>query len=76
MNTSNVVPCSNCGTPADFFTKPMGPFCSVRCQMVDLDRWFSEDYRISEPLCPDHFSGYEHELGGVAENAEGETLDR
>jgi uncharacterized protein len=22
------------------------PFCSLRCKMVDLDRWFSGDYRI------------------------------
>jgi endogenous inhibitor of DNA gyrase (YacG/DUF329 family) len=22
------------------------PFCSERCQMVDLGRWFNEDYRI------------------------------
>lgn len=22
------------------------PFCSRRCRMADLDRWFSEDYAI------------------------------
>jgi hypothetical protein len=22
------------------------PFCSERCQLVDLGRWFGEDYRI------------------------------
>ncbi len=59
MNPRNTVPCATCGTPADFFEKPLGPFCSVRCQMVDLGRWFSEDYRISEPLTADHFSEYE-----------------
>jgi len=25
------------------------PFCSTRCQLVDLGRWLDEDYRI-----PDH----------------------
>ena len=25
------------------------PFCSVRCQMADLGKWFDEEYRISEP---------------------------
>ncbi|MCU0727311.1 MAG: DNA gyrase inhibitor YacG [Planctomycetes bacterium] len=22
------------------------PFCSQRCRMADLDRWFTEDYRL------------------------------
>ena len=26
------------------------PFCSPRCQMVDLGRWLNEAYVISEPL--------------------------
>ncbi len=25
-------------------------FCSRRCSLVDLDRWFEGDYRISTPL--------------------------
>jgi hypothetical protein len=25
---------------------PHRPFCSERCQLIDLDRWFSGDYRI------------------------------
>jgi len=24
------------------------PFCSTRCQMVDLGRWLDEDYRIPD----------------------------
>jgi uncharacterized protein len=24
------------------------PFCSGRCQMIDLGRWLDEDYRIPE----------------------------
>jgi len=70
MNASKLVPCSTCGKPADFFAKPMGPFCSVRCQMVDLGRWFSEDYRISEPLSPDDLSEVEDWRGGAAERPE------
>ncbi len=27
--------------------------------MVDLGKWLGEDYRISEPLRPDHFASYE-----------------
>lgn len=25
------------------------PFCSERCRMIDLGKWASEEYRISEP---------------------------
>ena len=27
--------------------------------MADLGRWLGEEYRISEPLRPDHLAGYE-----------------
>jgi hypothetical protein len=42
-----------------YLTKPVGPFCSARCQLIDLGQWFGEEYRISEPLRPDHFEGFE-----------------
>ena len=29
------------------------PFCSERCRLVDLGRWFSEDYRVGRPLSLD-----------------------
>lgn len=29
---------------------PNRPFCSQRCQWIDLSKWFDESYRISEPL--------------------------
>ncbi len=32
---------------------PCRPFCSQRCQMIDLKHWFDEDYVISDPLVPD-----------------------
>ena len=31
------------------------PFCCARCQMVDLGRWLSEEYRV--PDQPDTSSG-------------------
>jgi endogenous inhibitor of DNA gyrase (YacG/DUF329 family) len=39
-------PCPICGRPADAAT---APFCSKRCRMVDLGRWFSESYVVSSP---------------------------
>ncbi len=46
--------CPNCQRPA----APRGdrspaPFCSPRCQMVDLGRWFDQAYVISEPVAHD-----------------------
>ncbi|MFQ5495260.1 MAG: DNA gyrase inhibitor YacG, partial [Phycisphaerae bacterium] len=29
---------------------PFRPFCSHRCKLVDLGRWFDGTYRISEPV--------------------------
>lgn len=29
------------------------PFCSPRCQMVDLGKWFREEYRTSRPVIDD-----------------------
>ena len=28
------------------------PFCSERCQWIDLGKWLSDKYRISEDLPP------------------------
>ncbi len=36
---------------------PFRPFCSQRCKLVDLGRWLTEEYRISEEISPDHIEG-------------------
>jgi endogenous inhibitor of DNA gyrase (YacG/DUF329 family) len=36
------------------------PFCSKRCQMVDLGKWFLEDYSIASNEQPDE-SELEHQ---------------
>lgn len=46
----------------------MGPFCSTRCKLIDLGKWFGEEYRVSEPLRPDHFAEFEQ--------LDGENLDQ
>jgi endogenous inhibitor of DNA gyrase (YacG/DUF329 family) len=28
------------------------PFCSERCKLIDLGRWLSGKYQISEPIDP------------------------
>lgn len=32
---------------------PFRPFCSRRCKLVDLGRWLTEEYRISEEIPPE-----------------------
>ena len=32
---------------------PYRPFCSERCQLIDLYHWFEGDYRVSDPLAAD-----------------------
>ena len=47
------------------------PFCSERCKMADLGRWLGEEYRISEPLRPDHFAEFEElDSGGELDKPE------
>lgn len=60
MSKSTKVPCPICGKPNDFFADSFGPFCSERCKMIDLGKWFREEYRVSEPLRPEHFAEYEN----------------
>lgn len=35
--------CAICGRPSD---SRHAPFCSHRCQLIDLKRWFGEEYRL------------------------------
>ena len=65
---ATLIKCPICGAQNDFFADPLGPFCSKRCKMVDLGKWFGEEYRISEPLRPEHLEQYEEMTG--------EALDR
>ncbi len=51
--------CPTCGKLTSYMSEPVGPFCSARCQMIDLGKWLGEEYRVSEPLRPDHFEGFE-----------------
>ncbi len=57
------LPCSICGRLTEYFTEPLGPFCSQRCKTVDLGKWLGEEYRVSEPLRPDHLAEYEEMSG-------------
>jgi uncharacterized protein len=40
--------CPTCRQPAARDGNKLFPFCSERCQLVDLGRWINEDYRIPD----------------------------
>lgn len=52
------VKCPTCKRVGDWFAGPSGPFCSRRCKLVDLGKWFSEEHAISDPLHPEHLEKF------------------
>ena len=44
--------CPICAKPVTIEDECM-PFCSERCQLIDLGNWASEKYVISTPIVPD-----------------------
>jgi len=43
--------CPTCGKPVEWKDNPFRPFCSERCQLVDLGRWVEGEYRMpGEPV--------------------------
>lgn len=64
--------CPICGKLSDFNMPPIGSFCSERCKLVDLGRWLGEDYRVTEPLRPDHLMEYEEMSGDQLDRPEKE----
>jgi endogenous inhibitor of DNA gyrase (YacG/DUF329 family) len=39
--------CRVCGAPLPEAGNQHGAFCSARCKMQDLSKWFGESYRIA-----------------------------
>jgi len=44
--------CPRCGELTRWEDNPTRPFCSERCQMVDLGSWAEEKYRIPTEEAP------------------------
>jgi endogenous inhibitor of DNA gyrase (YacG/DUF329 family) len=68
------VKCPTCKKVGEWFSGSFGPFCSKRCRLVDLGKWFSEENLISEPLRPDHFQEYDNLPPGEHLDRPGEEL--
>jgi len=63
--------CLMCGKeylyePSDEKLRKAFPFCSAECKLADLDKWLTEDYRISRPIHPDDIE--EEEKGDAQDN--------
>lgn len=58
------VKCPTCRKEGDWFSGKHGPFCSRRCQLIDLGKWFSEEHAVSEPLKPEHLEEFADLPGG------------
>ena len=54
------VKCPTCKKSGNWFAAAHGPFCSRRCKLVDLGKWFEEENKISEPLRADHLQEFEN----------------
>ncbi len=46
MTLPRLLICPICSTPFDMNLSEAVPFCSRRCQQVDLSRWFNEEYGL------------------------------
>ncbi len=43
---SGLLRCAHCGQKFDMATSPCKPFCSIRCQRIDLGNWLNESYGL------------------------------
>jgi hypothetical protein len=46
--------CPICGKPVE---SQYRPFCSTRCQQIDLGKWLGENYRIAADTSPNSADG-------------------
>lgn len=46
MNKLLNVKCPQCETAFQYYESEFRPFCSKRCQQIDLGHWFQESYVV------------------------------
>jgi hypothetical protein len=63
---AKAVICPACKKRGDWFAGKYGPFCSHRCKLVDLGKWFEGEHVISEPLRAEHLETVETDTDGSA----------
>lgn len=63
--TTRPTPCAICREPMPPRDEnPAFPFCSHRCQLIDLGRWLDGDYRVPAPISPEDADVLLSELPG------------
>ena len=45
--------CPTCGKPVEWKDNSFRPFCSERCQLVDLGKWVEGEYRVPGEAIPE-----------------------
>ena len=73
MKSPRRVKCPTCKKEGDWFDGKYGPFCSRRCKLIDLGKWFSEENRVSEPLRPEHLDKLAEGPPGSGSGQAGDT---
>lgn len=59
---SRFMKCPTCGKQVEWKDNPFRPFCSERCQLVDLGKWVEGEYRVpGEPLPQEPKESIEHD---------------
>ena len=53
--------CPTCNRQVEWQDNPFRPFCSERCQLLDLGKWVSEEYRVPGKAVPAEHSGEDDE---------------
>lgn len=46
--------CPTCKKTGNWFAGKYAPFCSQRCKLIDLGKWFGGEHKISDELRPEH----------------------
>jgi uncharacterized protein len=60
--------CPNCKQTVEWEGNPYRPFCSERCQMIDLDNWLEGRYKVPSVADPED----EESLEGGSAGTKGE----
>ncbi|MEA9356922.1 DNA gyrase inhibitor YacG [Bacteriovorax sp. PP10] len=48
MNKKLTVKCPQCATEFSYYESEFRPFCTERCQQIDLGHWFQESYTVPD----------------------------
>jgi endogenous inhibitor of DNA gyrase (YacG/DUF329 family) len=58
--------CPTCNQQVEWQDNPFRPFCSERCQLIDLGKWVSEEYRVpGQPVTSEPVEDEPEDNGGL-----------